>query len=234
MWFCRNAHTRIQAHCTHGKCKLISCCTLFFFIYLMLLSVFFSQLTVVAAAVVFLMNASLLLNTMKCDAFYVFPYSSFILWSGFLLHWPRRWCSFWCCGCCYFYRRRRRRSTVSTIFLCISLSLCAFFLLNTRSNKLAYALHLFETIIICFTMEIMPMCLCDYVLHLKTIIIIFFCFMFGTCLNAADIWWDYYIVCCRFTRCFRQHANCLLFTCAWMSQCVCECLSGVVGTLVLL
>lgn len=78
-----------------------------------------------------------------------------------------------------------------------------FFPLNTRSSKLAHALHLFETIIICFAMKL---CLCDYVLHLKTIMIIFFCFMFGTCLNA-DIWWDYYIACCLLAWCFRQHTN---------------------------
>lgn len=75
--------------------------------------------------------------------------------------------------------------------------------------------------------EIVPVW--DYVLHLKTIIIILFCFMFGTCLNA-DIWWDYYIACCLLAWCFRQHTP--TARCSRVREC--EWLSGVVGTLVLL
>lgn len=81
------------------------------------------------------MNARLLLNTMKCDAF-----------MSFLIHLSS-------CD---------RFSIAATMITVRSLS---------HSHPFAYVLHLFVPLL--YSMELTG----DYVLHLKTIIIIFFCFV---------------------------------------------------------
>lgn len=51
-----------------------------------------------------------------------------------------------------------------------------------------YSLHLFDAIIV-----LTETLTCDYVLHLKTIIIIFF-----SCATCFAFWWDYYVLCVHY------------------------------------